>query len=217
MDKRSCLSELSGPCLSSLIQLQRDCRRLACVTGLGKSHSSSTCTQAAFAETIDFFSTVRKRTPLTSSSFRQRQDTSTFCQCLASSSSTQRLHVIVALILVRSRPTDTFRIERVTFSKFSIGVQCTKRIERLSNSQACDGRAVVAPVAQTATNWGKWRSPGKIFSLLSYSAMVQRMQKCETYEDLSTQSDNCHDQQLVTDEHIPCLRQMNCAKRSASM
>ncbi len=33
--------------------------------------------------------------------------------------------------------------------------------------------------------------------------------------DLSTQSDNYHDQQLVTDEHIPCVRQTNCAKRSA--
>ncbi len=34
---------------------------------------------------------------------------------------------------------------------------------------------------------------------------------CVVYEDLSTQSDNYHDQQLVTDEHIPCERQKNCA------
>ncbi len=40
----------------------------------------------------------------------------------------------------------------------------------------------------------------------------------DTYEDVSTQSDNYHDQQLVTDEHVPCriapseVRRCDCSR-----
>ena len=45
-----------------------------------------------------------------------------------------------------------------------------------------------------------------------------KQQRNLLYEDLSTQSDNYHDQQLVTDEHVPCriapseVRRCDCSR-----
>ena len=54
---------------------------------------------------------------------------------------------------------------------------------------------------------------------LTSQAVSQTKHRCpHEYEDVSTQSDNYHDQQLVTDEHVPCriapseVRRCDCSR-----